>query len=609
MPIIGTAGHVDHGKSTLVEALTGRDPDRWAEEKERGLTIDLGFAWTEIDGAAVGFVDVPGHERFIKNMLAGVGAVDVALFVVAADEGWMPQTEEHLAVLDLLDVRHGVIAVTRADIVPADVVELAGLEIEDRVAGTSLQGWPVMPTAAPRGDGIASLRAALGTALRRAGAPRDRMRPRLWIDRAFTISGAGTVVTGTLVDGSIGRGDELMLWPQEARVRVRGIQSHETEVDAASPGSRTAINISATEQATITRGAMLGHPDHFRTTRSFLVDLRSVRTLDDPLSDRGAYHLHVGSGSWPARLRFVEEPGRGPAAAVIRTDQGLPLTMGDRVILREVGRRAVVAGGLVLDPHPSNTRKTALSDRLGALRAAVGADPPERAFALLQDRGIAPLADLARDSGGGTPAGTLHTAGIAVSAQAATTYGAALEAAVDEYQRANPLRPGAPKASLASALGLTGAVADLIIETSRRLIDDGKTVRTADFAPAWGHRQEEAWAGAQTLLLEAGLAVPRSSQIGLDDEVLHTVLREGKLVRIAADLVYLPSQLEDLQRRLATLPDGFTVAEFRDVMAMTRRHAVPVLEWLDANGWTSRRGDVRTVRRRPSQGPDAVPPR
>ena len=258
MPIIATAGHVDHGKSTLVEALTGRDPDRWAEEKERGLTIDLGFAWSELaTGAMVGFVDVPGHERFMKNMLAGVGAIDVALFVVAADEGWMPQSEEHLSVLDLLGVRHGVIALTRTDLVDADTVEIAELEVGDQVQGTSLAEWPIVPVSPVTGFGLDAVRSALVSQLESAGPPTNVGRPRMWVDRSFVIAGAGVVVTGTLTNGPLRRGDKLTLFPGNRPVRVRGLQSHEAEVDTAEPGTRTAINLSGVDRDLVARGALL----------------------------------------------------------------------------------------------------------------------------------------------------------------------------------------------------------------------------------------------------------------------------------------------------------------------------------------------------------------
>ena len=306
MPIVGTAGHVDHGKSTLVRALTGHDPDRWAEEKERGLTIDLGFAWTRLDDETeIGFVDVPGHERFIKNMLAGVGALDVALFVVAADEGWKPQSEEHLAVLDLLDIRSGVVAVTRMDLVDGDLLELAILDVDDHIAGTALADWPIVPVSSITGAGLDELRTALAGALNAVGPPIDVGRPRLWIDRSFVISGAGVVVTGTLSGGSLRRDDEIVLWPGPRTARIRGIQSHEHDVDRVAPGTRTAINLVGVQAADVPRGTMLTAPGLFESTSRLLVDLRVVRSADNPVTDRGAYHLHAGTGAWPVEIRVV----------------------------------------------------------------------------------------------------------------------------------------------------------------------------------------------------------------------------------------------------------------------------------------------------------------
>ncbi|RPI23703.1 MAG: selenocysteine-specific translation elongation factor, partial [Actinobacteria bacterium] len=364
MAIVGTAGHVDHGKSTLVAALTGRDPDRWVEEKERGLTIDLGFAWADLgEGHEVGFVDVPGHERFIKNMLAGVGGVDVALLVVAGDEGWMPQTEEHAAVLDLLDISHGVIAITRIDLADPDTIDLVHLDVAERVAGTALESWPVVAVSAVTGAGIDELRAALRGQLAAAGPARDLGRPRLWIDRSFVISGAGVVVTGTLVDGVLTKDTLMMLYPAGREVRIRGLQTHERSTEAALPGRRTAVNLTGIERGEAPRGTMLGRPQAFVVTRRILATVAPVRSLTEPLTDRGAYHLHLGTATVPVRVRFL-----GEDAALLRLGAEVAAAMGDRFILRETGRRAVVGGGRILDPVP-DARPTA-SD-IALLRNAV----------------------------------------------------------------------------------------------------------------------------------------------------------------------------------------------------------------------------------------------
>lgn len=587
MPIIATAGHVDHGKSTLIEALTGRDPDRWAEEKERGLTIDLGFAWQQIGGFDVGFVDVPGHERFIKNMLAGMGAIDVALFVVAADEGWKPQSEEHLAVLDLLGIGNGVVALTRIDLADADTADLTELEIMEKVEGTTLADWPVVRVSPVTGEGMETLVAALARRLEETGNPVDLGRPRMWIDRSFHISGAGLVVTGTLVEGSIATGDDLMLWPGAAQVRVRGLQHHDTPVDSVPPGSRTALNLSGAEMAE--RGMLLARPGLMATSRRMLVELRSVRTLDDELTARGAYHLHLGSGSWPVRLRILE-PGTG----LIQSGGDIPIQSGDRFILRETGRRAVVAGGVVLDPHPPRSGKAA-TVAARALAVALGGGPDQVADALLSIRGTASLIDLERDSGGGAPT-TRYTAGtMAMADTAAAELVEAITAAAVRFQTEHRLRPGIPKAELATTLDRDVDSIDLVVAGSADLVDDGTTIRTTGFSPGLTAEEQAAWESAREIL-RAGFGVPRSDQLGLDRELIHALVRERLLVRVSAELVYLPDQIEAIKAELHAIEGEFTVAEFRDLVGVTRRQAVPLLEWFDKQGITRRHGDTRVVR-------------
>lgn len=608
MPIIGTAGHVDHGKSTLVLALTGRDPDRWDEEKQRGLTIDLGFAWTELTpGMTVGFVDVPGHERFMKNMLAGVGALDVALFVVAADEGWMPQSEEHLSVLDLLDVRRGVIALTRADLVDADTLEIAELEIGDRIRATALESWPIVTVSPVTGMGIDELRAALSRQLDAAGPPPNLGRPRLWVDRSFVIAGAGVVVTGTLTGGSLHQGDTVLLLPGGREARIRGLQSHEQKVDEAMPGTRTAVNLSGVDRDTAPRGMLLTKPGTARTTDRVLAEVRSVREYDEPLTGRGAFHLHVGTGAWPVEVRPVTgEEIIGSGAVLLAVDGQVPVVMGDRFILREVGRQAVVAGGRVLDPAPA-ARLSRLASHVESLAEAVDSSPDDRAQALLNARGVARLDQLEVDGGGGRPRTGIFAEDIAVTEHEAARLRDAMARQARAYQEANPLRAGVPKASIASSLEIEPALIDVLLAGDDRIVDEGATVRTADFTGSLRPEDDAAWKEARTLLADSGLAVPRASQLGLDPELLHALVRSERLVQIAPDLVYLPEQIDEIFDRLTVLEDGFTVAEFRDELGVSRRHAIPVLEWLDAAGWTARRGDVRTIRKRPGRAGSSAP--
>ena len=596
MPIVATAGHVDHGKSTLVQALTGRDPDRWDEEKRRGLTIDLGFAWTTLGAHTIGFVDVPGHERFIKNMLAGVGAVDVALFVVAADEGWMPQTEEHLAVLDGLGIERGVIALTRVDLVEPDLADLAAAEVAERTEGTALEGWPIVPLSAVTGDGLDLLRRTLIETLDAAGAPADIGRPRMWIDRAFVVGGAGLVVTGTLTDGLLTKGDTVTLWPHLDNARIRSIQSHETEVEKADPGSRVALNLVGLDRADVPRGTMLGASDGFHSTRRLLATLSPVRAWPGAVTNRGAYHLHAGTGHWPARIRLVgAKTLEKPETGVIHLDSELPLRMGDRFIVREVGRRVVVAGGIVLDPSPPGGGVTSAAK----LAAALSGDSDVRAQALLEARGVASVAALDADTGGGSAHGAVTAGDLVITRAAADTATKGMRTLVADYHAANPKRPGMPVATLASAARLDRSVVDaLVAETESGLVADGANVRASGFSVTWSDDDMAKWADARDALRAAGLAVPRSSALGLSADLFHSLVRDGELVAVADDLSYLPEQIEELTGRLAELPESFTVAGFRDALELTRRQAVPLLEWLDANGWTSRRGDVRTVRRR-----------
>ena len=594
MPIVATAGHVDHGKSTLIIALTGIDPDRWTEEKERGLTIDLGFAWAKLDDdTEVAFVDVPGHERFIKNMLAGIGGLDVALLVVAADGGWMPQTEEHAAVLDLLEVTHGVIAVTRIDLVDHDLVELCEFEVAERTVGTTLEHWPVVPVSAITGEGIGKLKRALLDAL--ALVSRNTGDPYLWVDRSFTIDGAGTVVTGTLAGGPITRDTALVQWPEDKPVRIRGLQTLGRDVDEIAPGSRVAVNLSGIDAAQVRRGTVLAPPDTYRPTSRFLTTLRKVRSVEK-LTDRGAYHLHVGSGSWPATLRIVERLSDNGSVALVATQTLVPLRMGDRVIIRDTGRRMVAAGGRVLDPHPpprsDRHRKT-----IAGLRDAL-TNRTSFADALLQARGATDLEELRRDTGGVPTAGTV-VAATAFTDERLAGLGERLSEFIATFHIEFPLRPGTPKATLATQLGVDVAVVEYLGSDLDTILDDGPTLRLNDFVVTYTKENDAAWQHAHTTLLANDLSVPRLSELGLDEELLHALIREHSLERIDSDLVYLPEQMTIITSRLADLDTTFSVADFRDALGVSRRQAVPLLEWLDSNGWTTRSGDVRSLRQRP----------
>lgn len=584
MPVIGTAGHVDHGKSTLVLALTGRDPDRWDLEKERGLTIDLGFAWATLpSGVEVSFVDVPGHERYLKNMLAGIEGIDVGLLVVAADEGWMPQSEEHLSVLDLLEIHKGVVAVTKVDRVDDDLVSLAVAEVEEKLAGTSMDGVPIIPVSATAGSGLNDLRRILDEAV--SGQRDESGRPRLWIDRVFPVSGAGTVVTGTLLGGGLGIGDRVELFPSGMSGRIRSIQVHERDAEVAKPGSRVALNLSGIDHNQLRRGEMIGSPGQWELTQRFSAVLRTARSAGD-FERRGSYQIHIGSMAQPIRITGLDWPH-----AVVTLDRPLALSHGDRFIIRDTGRKLVVAGGRVLDPGPAKTSHALRS----AERFEVGATPDRVATTLLSIRGSDILKRLTAHSGGGEPSEYVHAGEAVMDPGLVEELRPRVLEITDQSHRDHPLRAGVPLATVATSLGVDASVVEHIVEADPNLTRIGPDVARADREIRLDATQERSWQEA-VAELAGSLAVPSESDLGLDAEVLALKVRRGELVRISPGLVYLPQQVEQIQAILADLGEEFTVADFRDRAGLSRKYAVPILEWADKEGLTVRRGDFRSYR-------------
>lgn len=578
MSVVGTAGHVDHGKSTLLQALTGRDPDRWEEEKRRGLTIDLGFVWTTLpSGREVSFVDVPGHRRFIKNMLAGIESVDAALFVVAADEGWMPQSEEHLAVLDLIGIDRAVVALTKSDRVDADLLELAQLEVADHLDGTSLAGSEIVAVSARNGTGLEALARALDGLL---GEPSTPTSPRLWIDRRFTVAGAGSVVTGTLLGGPVSVGDELMAYPAKEIVRVRGVESHEAALDRVEPHRRVALNVVADTE--LHRGTMLGLANRWEPTSRLTATLRAARYTDE-LTDRGAYQVHVGTAAVSARLRTLGN------SALLTLDEPLPLRYGDRFIVRETGRRAVVAGGVVLDPSPPRRGKPLRT----SAELAASLSPTEAADALLAIRGTESVERLVAQTGG-PPAAELIHGDVAMAPREAERLRAIAEDLVDEFHRSSPLRPGMAMATLAAKLGISIDLAEWLLSDVSTLEVEGAVVCLRGHASTLSPHQERNWEASRQKLEAGNLMPPALAELALDTETLHELMRRGELVRISQEFAYLPEAAERLREAIGSMPDGFTVADFRDAVVVSRKYAVPILEWADEVGLTRRTGDLRS---------------
>ncbi len=588
MPIVGTAGHVDHGKSTLIAAITGRDPDRWAQEKERGLTIDLGFAWTRIGDRDVSFVDVPGHERFLKNMLAGVDPIDVALFVVAADEGWAAQSEEHLAILDLLGIAPGVVALTKVDRVETDLVGLAALEVEEKLVGTCLEGARIVPVSAATGSGMADLLEELDRLLAGLG-PAVAGPPTLWIDRVFAAPGAGTIVTGSLSGGPVARGDLLELQPGGHLSRVRSIQSHEATRADVGPGARVALGVPDIPRRAAIRGSVLTPPGVRKPTSLLLCDVRPARGETPDSLTRGAFHLHLGAGDWPVTVRPLDD-----RTVIVRVTGEVPAVCGDRFVLRDAGRRAVVGGGRVLDPRPDPRSRAGLR-AAAILRPTLDRGANAVADALLEIRGVASAADLMAWSGGGRASHGTDVGGILLADTRLRSLVQRTSDLVRQHLAAFPLRDGLPKAQLASSLDVPIEVVDVVIASSPDLAAGGSTVATTDHRPSLDPAHAAEWKLVREVLERAGFAPPRGTEVVSDEELRHLLLRTGDLTAVG-EFLYLPATLDGLRGILADLDQPFTVTQAKDALGISRKHAVPLMEWCDEAGITRRSGAVRTIR-------------
>ena len=566
MRVVATAGHVDHGKSSLVQALTGTNPDRWEEERRRGLTIDLGFAHCTVaaadgtDPEEISFIDVPGHVRFLRNMLAGVGGVDACLFVVAATEGWKPQSEEHLRILQMVGVRHGVVALTKADAVDDEWCELQAMDVRDRLAGTFLADAPIVPVSSTTGAGLDDVRAALHTLVTETPAAADRGRPRLWVDRVFAAKGSGTVVTGTLTGGAVHTDQQLHVGGHA--VRVRGIQSHGERHDRIGPGHRVALNLNGVEHGELRRGDAVIDPAQWRPTVRVDGTLTVLATLGHRVSRRGAYVAYIGSAEIPVRLRVLGHESIGPG------DDGLvrlhlawpvPLVHGDRFVLRESGRDETVGGGEVLDVAPvlpaSKARPDHDVERVVREHGWISADDLE---ALTGERRDPTVGRWVVDPGALTAtADDLRTRIAGAGEMGLDT------AALDDRERA----------VLATLDGIT--------------VEAGRARPAEADDPLARHPVVEA-------LRAGGVAPPDPT--GIDRAQLRELARRKVLVE--RDGIWFHADAVDLAANtaadlLAANPNGFTMSEFRETLGVSRKYALPLAAELDARGITRRRDDLR----------------
>lgn len=606
MNVIGTAGHVDHGKSTLVERVTGIDPDRFAEEKRRGLTIDLGFAWVPLpSGAEIGLIDVPGHERFIKNMLAGAGGITVCLFVVAANEGWKPQSAEHLSIIDLLGIEFGVVAVTKSDTVDEDALELVVDDVRAKLSSSSLRNAPIVACSATTGAGIEKLVATLDGVVARAPKAPDLGRPRLWVDRVFTIAGAGTVVTGTLGGGELRAEMEVEISPEGRRARVRGIQSHKKKVDAIGPGNRVALNLAGLDREGAERGDAIVQPKTWRPTSLIDVELRVVPSElsghAQELTEKGSHLLYLGSAETPVRVKLLGadelRPGENGFAQLTLRDP-LPIARGDRFVLRDAGRMLTFGGGVVLDPLPRRARRSD-RDHVALMQRLKGAEPHEAIVALLETEGVLPVDEVSArvPFDADDLEGVMRLGGRLVSSSYRDDLLRTVHRVLDEHHSAHPLERGMSREALRARLDLDAPTFDALLAADGDVIAEGPVVGLATHGVALDPEQQAARDGLVASIEEGGFTPPLGKDLSVDAALLRALVEAGDLVKI--DGFYLTArQARDVTARVRAAIEEvgpITVAGIRDLLGTSRKYAVPLCEWLDRTGATRRQGDVRVL--------------
>lgn len=622
--VIGTAGHVDHGKSVLVKALTGIDPDRLKEEKEREMTIDLGFAWFTLpSGLGVSVIDVPGHEDFIKNMLAGVGGIDAVLLVVAADEGVMPQTVEHLAILDLLEVRQGVVALTKVDLVEDEEwLELVAADVDRLLKGTTLAGSKILPLSAVTGQGIPSLIEELDSLLSEIPPRWERGRPRLPIDRAFTLAGFGTVVTGTLIDGRFRVGQEVEILPQGLKSRIRGLQTHKEKIEVAVPGSRVAINLVGVGKDQLQRGDVATSPGWLEPTRLIDVRLRVLGSAPKPLRHNTSVDFYSGAAQIPAQTRVLGakaiEPGEEGWVQLVLA-RPTALLAHDRFIIRQPSPSLTIGGGTVVDPHPGRRHKRFRPQVIERLEALALGTPQEVLLAALEE-GPRKMGRLVKDSHlepeaveealewllEGSRILVLGTSEgqLLVSSTWWEGFLARLVHLVGEYHSRYPLRLGMPREEVKSKLRFSPRLFNDLIGLAVKegaVAEEGAALRLPGHEVRFTPEEEERVERLLSKFFQEPYATPSVAdcRAALGEEVLNALLEQGRLVQVSENTLFLASTYEVMVERVVEhlKKEGtITLAQVRDLFSTSRKYAQALLEHLDAQGITRRVGDERVLR-------------
>jgi selenocysteine-specific elongation factor len=622
--VFGTAGHVDHGKSTLVHALTGIDPDRLAEEKARSMTIDLGFAWLTLpSGRTASIVDVPGHERFIKNMLAGAGGIDAALLVIAADEGVMPQTAEHLAILDLLGIEHGLVAITKIDTVDADWLELVQAEIAERLAGSPFARAPVLLVSARTGAGLAELRAAMDRLADQLPVRVGGHQPRLPVDRVFTVAGFGTVVTGTLGGGELSIGQELRLFPGHRLVRVRGLQRHGQPVERAGAGSRVAINLAGVTVEQVRRGDVLAPAALLTPSLRLDARVHLLGTADWRLDQNSEVEFFTGAAELPARLTLLDRDVLDPGDdgwAQLRFREPVAVLKGDRFVLRRPSPSETIGGGEIIDPAPPR-HKRFQSDVLSALSRLASGSPTDMLGTAIATKPLAlpieptgtvagltvlqvetALAELLTSGEvvfiGAGPSAERSSGYVVTAAHRQRMLDAALSA-IAAYHHRYPLRRGMPVQALRGQLDANPMLADAAIQSfdaGGSIVAEQTFVRLPSFQVSFTTTQQAAVDAFLAAFADQPYLPPSPATFGLDEELLAALEQLGQIVRVSSDVVLSPvilARMTDWTLATIDAAGAVSLAQLRDHFRTNRKVAQAVLEYLDRQRITRRIGDNR----------------
>jgi len=630
MRVIGTAGHVDHGKSTLIAALTGTHPDRLKEEQARAMTIELGFGWMTLpNGEEVGIVDVPGHRDFIENMLSGIGGIDAALLVIAADEGVMPQTKEHLAILDLLCIPAGIIVLTKTDLASDSAwLDLVETDIRGAVASTIMKDAPIIRVSAKNKTGLDQLVQTLSKILEEKPARLDLNRPRLPIDRVFSMSGFGTVVTGTLIDGHLAVGDEVEILPSGLTGRIRGLQTHKKKEESAMPGSRTAVNISGIETEQVRRGEVVVHPDQYQPTRRIDANFQLLRDISSPLNHGQEVKFFVGASETIATLRLLgkEELSPGEQGWVQLELRDPVITVrGDRYILRRPSPGETLGGGVVVDHQPQGRHKRFDEEILKSLEALAKGSPSDILFEAALASNAASVKDvvlrsrLESDSANGAIKELVESGKlIALEEGALNPSSEVLVIAlphwelvrdktlqmVQSYHRSFPLRRGIPREELKSRLKLTARLFSTLIKklTLENLLGEaGGTLSSPGYQIKLDGGQQAKIHALMQKFEQNPYSPPtlKECQAETGEEIVDALIELGELVPVSNDVIFRKQDYDSMTVKIKEIikENGkITLAEVRDIFKTSRKYAQALLEHLDSIGETMREGDFRKLR-------------